>query len=270
MSDEIRYTTRNDGPTRSRARLDTGTRALLVVTSATARAASPDKRNRIAARAGLPVQVVTELAERGEPIIVHRANDPSEAQHAQARLQDQDALPTELVLDGNTAIPGAALAAGAIGMLTLVLGGGLLLLDTTLGLLALGLTAALFVATGWLWRKARSSGTLLHAANTGEARARSAMQGKEQALTPLAALRDASLAPDLPVEAQVDLWRSLDQLERAVLDGSLDPEGVRPRIEAIQQSLTTGGAAQHAALTHLSRTIRAISASRQDATGGGG
>lgn len=265
MSDEIRYTTRHDGPTRSRARLDTGTRAMLVVPAASLTAASPEVRNRVAALSRLPIEVVADLAAHGEPVIVHRSANLGEGRHIQERLQQREGLPTQLVDADGAALPGASLAAGALGALLLSVGGGLwLFLGLTLaplvaffGLAAIGLAV-------WLGRASREAGALVRMALEGEGRAQSAMRGKEEPLAALAELRESSFAPDLPVEAQVDLWRALEALEHGVLDGSIDGSTLQSHVETAREALAGHQGGEGTALAALSRTTRAIAKARVD------
>jgi hypothetical protein len=270
MPDEIRYSTRPEGATLSRASADTRERTLVVLPISSV--AAPESLQRASVVCGAPIAVVRAAAERGVPLIARRHASVGAARHHVDQIKRSHNLDAQ-VLDDDTSSSSTlgawvAAAAGAVGLL---LSGGLMLLAIP-GASIAGL-ASLVILGGGVYA-ARSAGrqrthTVADAADADASlRAQGRLDGT--ALAAILRVREASLADEVPVEAQVELWRDLEEIERALSVGELTQDAVTTALAEVDGRLRGGQDVQRAgnALDALQRTAQAAARARREVDGG--
>ncbi len=225
MPDEVRTTTRPPPPTRPEATADTGRSALVVVNPSVVSGLMVADRQRVAAASGLPVSALARLAESGVPVVIDGSPSPRAAEALAASRSTALGVPTRVLAGpGPGALltsVGALLAAAASLLLVPFVGAGAWFAASSVGwallpaLLAVGLTTVGVRGLLAGLRESQGPGLARREHDAEVARLRAA----PEAWAALFALRDASLAPDVPVTVQADLWTSLEAAEAALERG---------------------------------------------------
>jgi hypothetical protein len=248
---EIRYTTRPDGPTLSRSRAEVD-EVLVVVPAATARAASPAARQHLAAAAGVPVRTVRALADADLPIVVERCRNAGDAHRAVETFRAAAGVEAT-VLAANPAswLPVVAAIGGV------VLAALAALLWNVLALLAAPVFLVIAVVCGARALAVPSD----EPARASLRRGAESMASAPEAWQAILQLRRHSLDPDLPIQAQVDLWTALERLEDDLAASRLTADQVVQAAHAAGAAL----APTAAAAPDLRRTAEAARRAREDA-----
>jgi hypothetical protein len=249
---EVRYTTRPDGPTLSRARAEVD-EVLVVVPAATARAASPAARQHLAAAAGLPVRAVRALADADLPIVIERCRNAGDAHRAsEAFLSNAGVSSTVLAANPASWLPVLGAAAG------IVVAALATLLWNTLALRAVPVLLVVAVLYGARALAVPSD----EPARASIRRGVESIADAPEAWQAILQLRRHSLATDLPIQAQVDLWTALERLEEDLASGRLTPD------QAIEAARSAGAAlaptAAASTAPDLRRTAEAARRARDD------
>jgi hypothetical protein len=268
MTEPIRYTTRPDGPTHTVVHEDSRLTVPLYVTAAQVAAASPVERQLMRVHAGLPWSALERIARTQGVVVVGGGRHERDATDAARRLADQG-------LTAQAALPAVA-RTGLWVAAALVTCGGLAAAVLTAGLV--GLTAGGALAggailaggtLGWAAQRAPSgpgAATLAECARLAQA-ARKALPA---AWADLHGAREATLDPDLPVAAQVDLWSALDALEDDLVSGRLREGELGPALAQVRGALAEqqgAPSAGHDALERLQRATAAAAAAKQATRG---
>lgn len=238
MPDEVRTTTRPPPPARPEATADTGRSALVVVDPSVIGRLLVVDRQRIAAASGLPSTALARLAEAGVPVVLDGSPSARAAEALSASRSSALGVPTRVLAGpgpGRLLSSAAALLVSAISAVMVpFVGAGAWFAASSVwwamlpALIAVGLGV---VGVRGLWAgllESQAPGLARREVDAERARLRAA----PEAWAALAALRDASLAPDVPPAVQADLWTSLEAAEAALERG----EAVEGWTAALQEA----------------------------------
>lgn len=246
MVDEVRTTMSTPSSPGAHAREDTGDRHLVAVPSSAIRAASGPTLHQLAARSRLPTTLLERLAERGEAVVVAEAPHDRQAEEARRRVDPDGSLRARVVPPHTLGLWGMALTGLAAAlMLTLLT---VLVAWWVDGLWWAAPPGVLTLLSGAFATRQAVTARTRAAAHRRLAEPWDAAHAELTALAPvtddLHRVREASLAPSVPVQAAADVWTALEGLEAALLDGSMSPEEAGPELEALARSLERAGSAE--------------------------
>jgi hypothetical protein len=266
MPDEIRYSTRPDGRTLSRATSDTRDRTLVVLRADQLSTSSPEALQRISLASRLPVSAIRRATASRRPLVLGRYVSVGDARKAAQTFASQQAIQAEVV-DDDLQVSGAAgsVLAVATGALSLLVGvATLLVVGLTFAALFFAAGAAL-VALGVFLRSRAAPTTEGRDALEADAELRSQVRIDERAMNAILAVREASLRDDVPVEAQVEAWRQLEAVEDGLARGQLTTDQVEPALLTAAARLgATGQAGGDDPLSGLDRISAAAERARQE------
>lgn len=264
MPDEIRYSTRPDGRTLSRATSDTRDRTLVVLPADQLSTSSPEALQRISLAARLPVSVVRRATSSRKPLVLGRFVSVGDARNEVDRLARQHNLKAA-VIDDDLQVSGAAASVltGAVGAVTMLAGLLLYLFLAVTPLLFVG--GAALVALAFFLRSRAAPTTEGRDALEADAALRADLRVDDRAMNAVLAVREASLGDEVPVEAQVEAWRQLEGIEDALSRGQLTSEQVEPALLTAAARLgAKGPALGDDPLAGLDRISAAAQRARQE------
>lgn len=262
MADDVKYTTRPEGETHSRARADTASRRLVVVPAAAFRGANVATQQAIAVAANLPMQVARSLVDAGSDLIVARERNDASAARTAAELQGRE-------------IPAVAPSASAPGWVLPAVGGSLVG-GFALGYVVAGLLVALMAA---VVSAVVVGGAAAASVSAGQRRADDeadqlqtahdrALEGTHSATwTAIHEVRRRSLDDELPLQAQVDTWSALDALEERLLRDPAAADAVTDQLQELLSGMDAAApsaASAGEAVDALRRTMQAARAARSE------